>query len=349
MGDALGHVTRALIVAQELPHHEFVFVGGGKVHQLKAYGYHVEDVSVPGTFYRDNKVDIPATVSNALKVFLGGRQVVERLAGIIAEFDPHIIMTDYEYFTPQAAQRTGRYCISLDHQHVVTHTAYDQPKEERLSRFMTSQSIRRLYSQADYFLITSFFRTPPLTPRNTEVFPPVLRRAVTEQIPTDEGHILVYQTSPTFHRLTPLLQGAKRQSVVYGYRDAPSKGNILFRQPSADRFLDDLASCSYVITNGGHNVISEALYLGKPVLSFPIANAYEQFLNAHFLDRLGYGACCTAAAPPEDCLTEFDSRLDEFKARIDSRDFFGNDLVRMRLEQLISGDDIVRAANRKTA
>ena len=43
MGDARGHLSRALAIAQELPQHEFLFIGGGKVHILKEKGYRVEE------------------------------------------------------------------------------------------------------------------------------------------------------------------------------------------------------------------------------------------------------------------------------------------------------------------
>jgi UDP:flavonoid glycosyltransferase YjiC (YdhE family) len=32
MGDARGHLSRALAIAQELPQHEFLFIGGSKAH-----------------------------------------------------------------------------------------------------------------------------------------------------------------------------------------------------------------------------------------------------------------------------------------------------------------------------
>jgi len=334
MGDALGHVNRARIVAQEMRRHDFLFVGGGKVHNLKEDGYPVEDLPVPGTFYRNNRVDILATVRNALKVFLGGRSVVTRLAEIIDHFDPDLILTDYEYFTPMAARGLGRMCVSLDHQHVVTHCLYDPPGQQRLSGLMTSQVIRRLYSRAGRYLIISFFQLPPATSESTEVFPPILRRSILRHRPTEDEHVVVYQTSPTFHRLFPILEQMGDRFFIYGFGEKPAWKNLVFKGPSEEGFLQDLASCRYAITNGGHNVVSEALYLGKPVFSFPIANAYEQFLNAHFLARLGYGAHSVSLDQSEIRLKNFTARLDEYRRRIKKGSFFGNRLVRSRLEEL---------------
>jgi uncharacterized protein (TIGR00661 family) len=287
------------------------------------------------TFYRNNRVDIPRTVANALKVFLGSRAVTTRVAEIIERFDPDLIITDYEYFTPLAARRLGRFCVSLDHQHVVTHCSYETPKTERISGIMTGGAIKMLYSRADLFLVTSFFRVAPKDPRNTEVFPPILRRAVAEARPTEGDHVLVYQTSPTFHRLLPLLEALGRKFIIYGLGEGVSRKNLVFKTPSTEGFLEDLRSCRYVITNGGHNVVSEALHFGKPVFSFPIANAYEQFLNAVFLARLGYGAYCAERDPSPGVLEEFDGKLDEYAARIKKENFHGNRDIAARLEELM--------------
>ena len=336
MGDALGHVNRALIVAEEMPGHEFLFVGGGKVHGLSDRGYLVEDVPIPGTFYRNNRVDIPATLGNAVRVLLNRKAAIKRVADIITGFDPDLIITDYEYFTPLASRSLGRVSVSLDHQHVLTHCRYDVPTEERFSRLMTSQSIKKLYSQADRFLISSFFRVPPMNPQNTEIFPPIIRRAVFEQRPTEGDHVLVYQTSPTFERLFGMLEEMPRPFIIYGFGERPVRRNLIFKGHSVEGFLQDLAACRYVITNGGHNVISEALYLRKPLLTFPIANAYEQFLNAHFIRSLGYGDYSLDPFPSPELFRAFEAHIGEFSRKIKGTDFFGNREVVRRLESLMT-------------
>ena len=77
--------------------------------------------------------------------------------------------------------------------------------------------------------------------------------------------------------------------MVYGFNQEGRQGNLHFKKKSETGFLEDLASCSYLICGGSHTLLSEALYLGKPVLSFPIKGAFEQYLNAFYLERLGYG------------------------------------------------------------
>ncbi len=336
MGDARGHVSRALTVAQEMTEHDFLFVGGGHVHDMEAEGYPVEDVPMASTLYRNNRVDISATASHALGVFVNSGSTLRRVCEIIEHFDPDLILTDYEYFTPRAARRLGRPCVSVDHQHVLTHCRYEPPARQRLSRFMTCAAIRSLYSSASDYVIVSFFRPEPAVPATTMLTPPVIRAAVSGLVPSEGEHVLVYQTSPTFHRLLPVLERTAGKFIIYGLGEQTERKNLVFKAPSKTGFLKDLASARYVIANGGHNVLSEALYLGKPVLCFPIANAYEQFLNAFFLAERGYGDYSISPAPRSDILETFESRVDEYRAHISTDNFFGNREVVARLNHFLN-------------
>jgi uncharacterized protein (TIGR00661 family) len=335
MGDARGHVTRALTVAQQMPDDEFLFLGGGRVHDLAAEGYAVEDIPMPATFYRNNQVDIVPTVRNALKVFLGRRKVIRRIGELIDAFDPDLIVTDYEYFTPLAARNKGRPCVSVDHQHILTHCVYDTSTEEAFGRITTNLTVRLLYSNASIFLILSFYSLPAKDAKTTQVLPTIVRKAVMEHHASDGDHVLVYQTSPTFHRLFPVLEQASRRFIIYGFDKLPSRKNLVFRTFSRDAFLQDLASCGYAITNGGHNVISEALYFGKPVMAFPIRNAYEQYLNAHFLEQLGYGVSFRDV-PTLPSIAAFEAGLDVFKDNIKRTFVVGNREVAAKLQALIA-------------
>ena len=335
MGDARGHMNHALMVAQGLSRHEFLFVGGGKAVDLKSLGYSVEEVPFAATLYKNNRVDIAATVRNAVRIFSGSKKIVKRLAEIITAFDPDLIISDYEYFTPLAARALGRDCISFDHQHIVTHCRYEPPPIQRLGRWTLKFSAGRFYGNCSRFVIISFFRLPPLDTSITEVLPPLIRKSVTEHPPTQGDHILVYQTSPTFLKLFPILEEMKSRFVIYGFGALPPRKNLEFKAVSDHGFLEDLASSRYCIVNGGHNVISEALFLGKPVFCFPIGGAYEQFINAYFVQQLGFGEYLVASKPIKGMLDSFESRLAHFREAVRKENFYGNEVVRRRLEELI--------------
>ncbi len=335
MGDSFGHVSRALAVTKELSRHEVLFVGGGRVLELRSMGYHVEQVPVFGTYYSNNRVAFTDTCLNGLKILTGQARIIRRVSDLIRDFAPDLVLTDYEYFLPLAARQVGIPCISLDHQHFLTKCACTIPHGEMVSRLMLLTAVTWFFSNADRYLVNSFFMLPPLNPEETEVFPPVLRREVNHFVPTDGDHVLVYQTSTTFGRLFPVLQETSNRYVIYGFGARPASGLLEYKETSSESFLEDLASSRYVIVNGGHNAISEALYYGKPVLSFPIGLAYEQFYNAYMLRALGYGDYSTNQRPDISILGRFEARLDLFRREIAEGHFYGNEKLARRLEEMI--------------
>ena len=335
MGDALGHVNRARILAQEMTMHEFLFLGGGKVLNLRAEGYRVESIPMLSTHYANHKIDIPATLHNGVRVLSGWNRILKKVGRIITDFNPDIVLTDYEVFVPIAARRLGIPCISIDHQHFMTKCRFPPPRGQIPGRLMLNLSIRLFYSNAQHYLITSFFRLPTINPADSEIFPPMIRREVKEMIPKAGDHVLVYQTSPTFHRLLPILEQMPGQYVIYGSDRRPGSKNTVFKSPSTRGFLEDLASCRYAITNAGHNVISEALFLGKPVFAFPIHLAYEQFFNGYMLKKMGYGDYSLTPDPDVKLFMDFETNLDFYQKQIASGNFWGTEDMVRKIDALI--------------
>lgn len=336
MGDSLGHINHALAIVHSMPSHEFLFIGGGKVADLAKSGAGVVDAPVPGTYYRDNKVDVPATALNAIKTLAAPKRAVTRIADSLKEFSPDIALTLYEFFTPRAAKMLGIPCFSVDNQHFLTKCRFRPPPGQTIGRLLFSAPLRLMYSAADRYMVNTFFPLAPLNPDETETFPPLIMPEAVSVKPSQGDHVTVYQTSPTFLALLPVLEKLRGPFFIYGFGERPASKNLVFRAPSRERFLEELASCRYVIANGGHNVISEALYFGKPVFSFPIRTAYEQFVNAWMLEVLGYGAYSLAPDPGLDALRGFEERLEDYRLEISrSGPFFGNDKLAARLERLM--------------
>ncbi len=116
-------------------------------------------------------------------------------------------------------------------------------------------------------LATSFFY-PPLPPgSNVQFFPPILRDKVLGLTPRDDNYVVVYQTSQSFTRLPELLKSLPFQFKVFAYEREGTDGNISYFPRSDVRFIEEVGGASWVLTNGGYTLMSEALYLGKPVFS----------------------------------------------------------------------------------
>ena len=335
MGDAGGHVSRSLAIVQQLKEHEVVFVGGGRVAELSQAGYSVVAIPTLGTVLRDQRVDTVRTAAHAVDVLRRAPSVMARLTATIREYDPDLILTDYEYFLPRAARRLGRPCVSIDRQHALTLCRYQPLAGHRFSRALTSGVIRALYSAASHYLICSFAPMQPLDSATTEVLPPVLRGEVLAVEPGEGDHALVYMRDAPLAWVRSHLGGRRRRFIVYGFGIDREEGNLCFRRNSSGRFLADLASCAYVISNGGHNVISEALYFKKPLLCFPVRLFYEQLLNAHLLAEWGYGAWSEADAGA--AVEAFEAGLPQFQARAAARAPWDNRAIASRLQALMAG------------
>jgi uncharacterized protein (TIGR00661 family) len=142
--------------------------------------------------------------------------------------------------------------------------------------------------RADAYLVISFF-APRMKKRKTFLFPPILREEVLQAAPSQGDYVLVYVTSDA-RELTDLLKTVRERFVCYGFNRVGKDGNLEFRKPGLDTFLRDLSGCRAVIANAGFSLISEALYLGKPYLAWPVKRQFEQVFNAYYIGKMGYGA-----------------------------------------------------------
>jgi uncharacterized protein (TIGR00661 family) len=335
-GTGHGHAMRALTVARRFREHEFFFVSHGSGADLLRPEFLVEECDSLITVVKAHQVAGLATVFANLGILLRSRGVLKRLTNIINHFQPQVALTDYEFFLPLACRRLGLPCLSLDHQHVLTCSPHPVPLPHWPSSFITRQVVAGLFSWADAFVVTSFFR-PPLKPHlaNVRLAPPLLRESVLSRNPQAGEHVVAYQGYATFKRFFPFLQAIPRQVLVYGFDREGTDGNLVYKRHSEEGFLNDLASCAYVVCGGSHSLLSESLYYGKPVLSFPIKGAFEQYLNAFYVERLGYGRMLTGFKPDPALIPGFEARLPEFREAIGKEEFLGNQEIFRQIDNFI--------------
>jgi uncharacterized protein (TIGR00661 family) len=327
-GTGHGHASRALAVARLLPEHEFLFVSHGEGLRRLSAGGRTFDCPTPETVVAAHRVRPLSTALRLLRFLRRRKEAIRSVRRLSEEFRPDAAFTDYEHVVPIVARETGLPCLSLDHQHVIPLCGGIVPPLRVPDFLVTTWAVRRFFSAATEHIVTSFFSPPdhPSQP-GVRIIPPIQRPAVLGRSPRDGDHVLAYQGYSTFARFVPFLRQIPHPVLVYGLRREGCDGNLRFKPDADDEFLDDLAGCRYVVCGGGHGLISEALHYGKPVLSFPIRNAIEQFLNAWHLEHLGYGRILPSERPTPDFLRAFEAGLDECRARIRTGVFCGNDLL----------------------
>lgn len=340
-GNGRGHAIRALTIARRFPAHEFLFLTHTDGIPVLNRQYRTVKCPNPETPVRGHRVAGLDMAKSNLRFWARRNRILKSVVDLFEDFRPDVAVTDYEHFVPVAARKLGVPCLSIDHQHIVTSWNHEVPVSQVPSYVGAFVAARAFFSSASEYLVVSFFQPPrPRTDMPAKHVPPLLRDLVLERDKTEGEHVLAYQSTSTFGKFLPFLRSTGRPVIVYGLNSAGRDGNVIFREFSEEDFLTDLASCSYVICGGGHTLISEALHFGKPVISFPIGSIFEQFLNAHYLQKLGYGMCLMGFNPGEKVIRSFEKSLDRFRENIRRENFCGNEEIFGLVRHFIEHGDL---------
>ena len=347
-GEGQGHSSRVLTITRALMNlgHEVKILASNKA--FKVLTPHLPEVrEIPGfTFvYQNNRVELIASFWGNLPLVRQRGRVIREITQLIEDWQPHLAITDFEPFLPRAAEIAGLRCISLDHQGVIPFSRPALP----LDQLIPSAAARAVVWLTDYHteahFATSFYYPPIPAGQPVEFFPPILREKVLAIKPRDDGHVVVYQTSNSFTRLPELLKALPFQFKVFAYEDREGvDGNISYFPRADARFIEEVGTASWVLTNGGYTLMSEALYLGKPVFSLPVAWQFEQWLNARYLQDLGYGRMCDDLRDFPAKIQTFLARINRYRETIARERFLGNELALARILKFLPAEKKFPAA-----
>ena len=336
-GTGRGHAIRALTVARHYPEHEFLFVSHGEGARLLQGHFPVVECANPITHVDAHRVAFFPTVSRSAATLGDGSRWMRVVRRAAESFKPDVAITDYEFFVPRVARGLGLPCLSFDNQHAITKGRPHVPLSQMANWLGTAMPIRLLFSAAGQYLVSCFFDA---SPRQADPLvrwaPSLIREEITALRPEQGDHVVAYQGYPTSRRFREALGALGRPVHLYG-QGSVSTGSVRAMGFQEQAFTEDLATCAYVVCGGGHTLIAEALCLGKPVLSLPVTGMFEQFLNAHYLQRCGYGDRARIATFSVAALRQFESRLDDFQERVLAHDFVGNAAVFTALDDFIAG------------
>ena len=298
-GEGLGHAMRSRVMADHLRAngHEVKLVASGRAHgYLSRYADDVQLIPGFAMAYRDGEVSRSRTVSVLRRAVRPAiRQTIELYRRAISGFQPDVCISDFDSFSHVFGKLFGRPVISLDHQHVIDRCDHGDRVKQRLPRDfrLTKAIVRAKLPGCTHYVVTSFYfpRPKPRCRERTTLVGPILRPEVMRLAPELGEHVLVYQTAHATAALVSALRAIPERTFVVYARDGGGEvaGNVIIRAFDERRFLEDLATARGVICNGGYTLMSEALHLGKPVLSLPLRHQGEQELNAAYLAELGLG------------------------------------------------------------
>jgi uncharacterized protein (TIGR00661 family) len=294
VGEGMGHATRSCVILKHLvAAHEVQIVVSGRAHGFLRRAFpalEVHEIAGLNMVYEDNEVQRRRTALDFLKKLPAFAENFETMTRLSEGFRPELVISDFESLAYLYAKQHDLPVLSIDNMQIINRCTLDVeiPPEEQASFQMAKAIVKAKLPHCDHYLITSFFFPTPRKPR-TSLFPPILRDAVLDAERSVGEHVLVYQTSDTFHELVPTLQRLPGKFHVYGLKRDEALGNVTLKGFSEDGFVRDLASARAVLAGGGFSLMGEAVYLGKPMLSVPLKGQFEQTLNALYLQKLGYG------------------------------------------------------------
>lgn len=340
--DGMGHALRSLVVVRYLEsqwHTVQVVTSGKVVWFFRDKGFQVSEVTSLSFYYRNNKVSY---IMTGLKSLLNSPKVINKciipLTKIILKFKPDVIFTDFELFTAKAGLLMDIPVISIDNISLVflaklPFTFHTLP-EYSLARITAQWFIQ----WAHHYCVTSFFPAELLHPEkhwNRVTFvPPIVRDEIQKSVSTLGDHIIVYQSTKTNKKLIPTLHNFPRQKfILYGFDEERVDKNIQYKKFSSEVFIDDLSLAKAVMTNGGFTLISEALYLHKPLLCMPIERHYEQSLNSEMVMKMGYGVSTPSIS--EEVVKDFIVNIPQYQKNLSQYSQQGNKLLFERLDILL--------------
>lgn len=342
-GQGRGHTSRVMAISSALRvrGHELCFICGGTARAiLEEQGEPIIPVPALRHEVEANRLRLWKTLKANWKHVVLMPWHVRRLAERMAAFEPDLLITDFEVYSVRAARKLGVPVLSLNHQQVVTETTYQLPKQYRHGSLLTGVVINAIApSKSSHTILTSFFFLPLKNPETTTLVPPIIRPEVQNLTVRQGEHVLVYlNDSAGVEHVLEALEEVDADFILYNVPDPGRSAdypNLTFKEPSLGSFLEDLASCKALVSTAGYTLISEALYLGKPMLVMPNRGIFEQTINALFLEREGLGEAVIDRDLTATDVTTFLGRLSSYEHRLRGRVTIGNEEAVSCIERVL--------------
>lgn len=334
-GEGSGHSSRAreVIAHLEAQGHRVHVASFDRGYKNLKDDFDVTEIDGLRLAYVHNRVRYRKTlIRNLLHLPETARKV--RSLGRKAEgWNLDLVITDYEPITCHVGHKIKLPIIAIDNQHLLTDAEITYPRECRKEAAAAKLVTRLMTPRADAYLVISFF-TARLKKKTTFLFPPILRAEVLQAQPIEGDYVLVYVTSEAGD-LLDVLRTVRQRFVCYGFNREGKDGNLEFRKPALDGFLRDLSGCRAIVANAGFSLISEALYLGKPYLAWPVKKQFEQVFNAYYIGQTGYGAYWDDLN--KERVESFLFNLESYREKLAAYPRADNSALFSKLDELIAG------------
>jgi len=196
----------------------------------------------------------------------------------VQEYD--LIINDFEPVSAWAGKLKGVPVVALSHQAAFLSDKVPRPDQQTAY----AEFLFRTYAPSSSAVGFHFEKYDDF------IHHPIIRSEVRALNPVDGDHITVYLPAYESNTLIELFKQLKeiRWEVFNRYADKEVQHeNVTIRPVSSEAYLKSLESSAGLLTGGGFEAPSEALFLGKMLMVVPMMMQYEQQCNAAALHRMG--------------------------------------------------------------
>jgi uncharacterized protein (TIGR00661 family) len=340
-GEGMGHATRSEVVIDSLlARHEVRVVASGAAFRFLVDRLpQVEEIFGPTFALEEGEIRRWATVRQNVR--LARHELSDTIRHWVDEVDgwqPDVVISDFEPLAGVYARLTRTPLIAVGNINMLDRFRHDREiiGKDREDFLLARTVAHSMVPGAVEYIVTTYFR-PPVARGGTTLVPPIVRPEIVNAHPEDGDHLVVYSSGD--EALIEALRSARIRCLVYGMRGGPTEavtdGNLELRPRSNEGFIEALRTARGVVAGGGFSLLSEAVYLGKPILSVPLRGQFEQMMNARYTERLGYGVC--APAPTPEIVGDFIDRIPEFEKALAGYEQSGNSIALRAIEERALG------------
>lgn len=240
-------------------------------------------------------VSLAATVLTTLRNTPLYRRSLKAMAAEIKEAKPDLIVNFYEPLMGvlNALGGNARPTLAVGHQYMLGHPTYPRVagmEGKKRGMLLYNKLVGANSAKAGL----SFYPGEDLPEARLTVVPPILREEIFSMSPVDEGFLLVYLLNHGYSEDIIRWSGANPGKKLHCFYDKPGEPeekehspDLTFHRLNGAKFLEMMRRCHGVVCTAGFESISEAGWLGKRILAVPVANHFEQQLNAVDAEQCG--------------------------------------------------------------
>lgn len=286
-GEGFGHVARVVALAGELrDRFDITIFCPRRVQPFVRQ--HLPDIPIYTIPYfafakKKERIDYLGTAVKNLNQSVRFVANVRGLARLLDRLGIDGAVCDYDPYIAYAAKQNGIPIMQVNHPGIVMRT-----HAMGLAALAAKLWATFLMAHYDKRMLVSFY--------DGDVGP-IVRREIADR-PVSRGAYFVLYLKPTYRRI-----------VMRKLRNLGIENVQVFPDRKRD-FAAALAGCAGVISSAGHQFMSEAIVLGKPVFVIPQTGQFEQKLNARMLERSGWGTWSS--------MRQLEERLPAFMAEVGS-------------------------------